>query len=75
MCLEERRVGCSDGAKGTCLVSWGAEYSQEHYGSWERWMEFSTGSLWFGGLQRCCPVCGLLAVEQALLPLFLLCQC
>lgn len=47
MCLEESRVGSCDGAKGTCLVSWGAEYSEEHYGSWERWMEFSTaeGSL------------------------------
>lgn len=47
MCLEESRVGSCDGAKGTRLVSWGAEYSEEHYGSWERWMEFSTaeGSL------------------------------
>lgn len=43
MSLEESRAGCRDGAKGTCLVSWGAEYSEEHSGSWERWMEFSTG--------------------------------
>lgn len=36
MCLEEHRVGCHDGAKGTCLVRWGAEYSEEH---WERLLE------------------------------------
>lgn len=42
MCLKEQ-CGCRDDAKVTCLVSWGAEYSEEHYGSWERWMEFSTG--------------------------------
>lgn len=43
MCLEESRAGCCDGAKGMCPVSWGAEYSGEHSGSWERWMRFSTG--------------------------------
>lgn len=80
MCLEEHRVGCHDGAKGTCLVSWGAEYSEEH---WERLLDkvdqhrrrepFSTDPVsscecevpLVGVVQSCCPVCGLLAVEQA----------
>ena len=30
MCPKERRVGCHDGVKVTCLVSWAAEYSEEH---------------------------------------------
>lgn len=30
-CPKERRVGCCDGVKVTCLVSWDAEYSEEHY--------------------------------------------
>lgn len=80
MCLEEHRVGCHDGAKGTCLVRWGAEYSEEH---WERLLEkvdqhrrrepSSTDPVsscecevpLVGVVQSCCPVCGLLAIEQA----------
>lgn len=30
-CPQERRVGCRDGVKVTCLVSWAAEYSEECY--------------------------------------------
>lgn len=31
MCLKERRVGCRDGVKVMCLVSWAAEYGEERY--------------------------------------------